>query len=266
MFYGRGAGGLPDRLRGARRRHRRRGQPGQGHARRRSGTLGTRRAPADRRPRLGLLPQPRGASTGPACSPRWPACSAPRRVDPLDGAGGPRRRGPPHLHHPRRPRGRRAQPRCTTLRGLDVVDRDRLGRCASIGDERSGTDEVRLHPRRGARSSASATCCSPAWPPTAGSTCPRRGRRSRRSSGLRGRPTPRSPSRSCGPSSRATIDARRRSSASSPTAYATFDHPEVCPVVPLGDGLRPARAVPGPDARVQGRRAAARRAGCSTTS
>ena len=33
MFYGRGAGGLPDGQRGARRRHRRRRQPAQGHPR-----------------------------------------------------------------------------------------------------------------------------------------------------------------------------------------------------------------------------------------
>ena len=33
MFYGRGAGGMPDRQRGARRRDRRRRQPPQGHAR-----------------------------------------------------------------------------------------------------------------------------------------------------------------------------------------------------------------------------------------
>src|SRR4030095_5027001 len=32
----------------------------------------------------------------------------PRRVHPVDGTGGPGRRGPPRLHHPRRPRGRRA--------------------------------------------------------------------------------------------------------------------------------------------------------------
>ena len=49
----------------------------------------------------------------------------PRRVDPLDGAGGPRRRGPPHLHHPRG----RARPTCRpTLHDLRELD---VGRTAS---------------------------------------------------------------------------------------------------------------------------------------
>ena len=42
-------------------------------------------------------------------------------------------------------------------------------------------------------------------------------------------------------------------------AYATFDHPDVCPLVELGDGLWLLELFHGPDARLQGRRPPARR-------
>ena len=70
----------PDRQRHPRRR---RSTPRSTGARARTPPWATSAAavlPADRRRRVGLLPQRRGRSTGPACWPRWPACSATTRV------------------------------------------------------------------------------------------------------------------------------------------------------------------------------------------
>src|SRR5690606_6764941 len=64
--------------------------------------------PAGRRGRVGLLSQPRGEGPARGAGPGGRRVRRARRVDPLDGAGGPGRRGQPHLHHPPRPRGRRA--------------------------------------------------------------------------------------------------------------------------------------------------------------
>ena len=72
--------------------------------------------------------------------------------------------------------------------------------------------------------------------------------------GARRGPTPTSPPTSCGPTSRASLD-RDELAAMVAEAYATFEHPDVCPVV-RARRPPPARAVLGADAGLQGRRPA----------
>ena len=92
------------------------------------GALGTARDPPDRRRRarayylnLEVRRPARRARPGRR------GVRRPRGVDPLDGAGGPRRRGPADLHHPRRPRGRRAGHAPRRSASSTPCDRDRLG-------------------------------------------------------------------------------------------------------------------------------------------
>ena len=104
----------PTRQRRARRPHRRRRQPAQGHPRQSSA-----RSPRPRiRPiddaRSRVLPEHRGRRPARRARRGGRRLRRPRRVDPVDGAGGPRRRGPPHLHHPHRPRAPTCRRRCTT--------------------------------------------------------------------------------------------------------------------------------------------------------
>ena len=76
MFYGRGAGGAPDRQRGARRPRRRRPQPGQRQPRRRRELLRRAARPADGRGQPPATTSPSTSTTSRACSP------APRRRSP----------------------------------------------------------------------------------------------------------------------------------------------------------------------------------------
>ena len=241
MFYGRGAGGVPtasavlgdlidaavNLAQGTQRRHR--------HA-----APAAAIAPVDelRRP---VLRQPRGgrppgrAGRGGRRRSATTACRSARwsRRAPDDRRPRPGRSSPTW----RRERDLRAT--LHELRDLDAVRR--VGSVIRVlGDEERDREpmQLRQHPGRGAGARASPTCCWPAWPATAGSTCPTRGRRSPPGalSRFADRPTPRSPSRSCGPSSRARID-RDDFAAIVADAYATFDAPEVVPLVDLGDDL-----------------------------
>ena len=122
MFYGRGAGGSPtasailgDLIDAAVNRHK------GSHAS--VGQLEPGGAPPDRRRRVRLLPQRRGARPAGRAGPGRRRVRRQRRVDPLDGAGGPRRRGPPHLHHPPRPRTPTCRPPSRALGELEAVDR-----------------------------------------------------------------------------------------------------------------------------------------------
>ena len=87
MFYGRGAGGFPTAERGARRRHRRRGQPGQGHARHgrhvRQGP-----DPADRRDHVRVPPRDGGRRRAGRAARRHRCVRGPRRQHPGRRAGG----------------------------------------------------------------------------------------------------------------------------------------------------------------------------------
>ncbi len=99
MFYGRGAGGSPtasailgDLIDAALNRHQRLARHG--------GPAGHGAHQPHRRGGVGVLPERRGARQARCARPGgWRVRGAPR-VDPLHGAGGPGRRGPPHLHHP----------------------------------------------------------------------------------------------------------------------------------------------------------------------
>jgi hypothetical protein len=99
--------------RGAGRPHRRRHQPAQGHPRQHR-HAGPGPHPPDRRPRVEYYLN-LDVPTGPACSPRSPASSAATGVDPLDGAGGPRRRGP-LIFITHRARERDCRPPCRAAR------------------------------------------------------------------------------------------------------------------------------------------------------
>ena len=128
MFYGRGAGGSPtasavlgDLIDAAVNRHK--GSHASVGALAKAGSArSTRSSPP--------TTSTSRCSTAPACWPRSPACSATRRVDPLDGAGGPGRRGPPHLHHPR---GREADVQATVATSEPRRRRPhRLGAASSV--------------------------------------------------------------------------------------------------------------------------------------
>ena len=143
MFYGRGAGGSPTASAVLGDLDRRRHQPAQGLARvRRSAQRGG--APPDRRRRVRLLPQPRGARPPGRARAGRRRVRRPRRVDPLDGAGGPRRRGPAHLHHPPRPRGRRAG-HARRARASSTPS-TASARCSASSATTCDGDEVRLAP------------------------------------------------------------------------------------------------------------------------
>ena len=123
MFYGRGAGGSPtssailgDLIDAA--INRRKGSHASHRSAERSG------APTDRRCRVRLLPQRRGARPAGCAGAGRRRVRRQRRVDPLDGAGGAGRRGPPHLHHPSRAPRRRAghaRRRCAALEAVDRI-------------------------------------------------------------------------------------------------------------------------------------------------
>ena len=132
MFYGRGAGGMPDGQRRARRPDRRRRQPAQGHPRlarhvrpgadpRRS----TRRRPST----TSSLEVRRPARRAPR---RHRRVRPPRREHPRRGAGGPRRRRPAGVHHPRGAGGRRAGHAARAARPRRGASGSAAS-CASIG-------------------------------------------------------------------------------------------------------------------------------------
>ena len=107
MFYGRGAGGVPtasavlgDLIDAA--ANLRKGA----HAS--LGSLAKAADPPDRRRLQRVLPQRRGGRPARRARRGRRRLRRPRRVDPGDGAGGPRRRGPARVHHPHRRRARRA--------------------------------------------------------------------------------------------------------------------------------------------------------------
>ena len=75
MFYGRGAGGVPDGERGARRRHRRGDQPA-ARARTPASARSAGPHPSDRRDSAPSSTSTSTSPTGPACCARSPACSA----------------------------------------------------------------------------------------------------------------------------------------------------------------------------------------------
>ena len=145
MFYGRGAGGSPtasailgDLIDAAVNRHK------GSHAS--VGPAEQGGAAPDRRGRVGLLPQPRGARPARRSRPGGRRVRRQRRVDPLDGAGGARRRGPPHLHHAPRPRGRRPGHAACAARARGRRP-DRLGDPGRSAATSQWTGEVRLDPR-----------------------------------------------------------------------------------------------------------------------
>ena len=207
MFYGRGAGGNPtasavlgDLIDAA-------AQPAQGHRSASIGALGEVPDPPDRRARVRLLPAPRRGRPARRAARGGRRVRRPRRVDPLDEQEAAllvdqsAEADLVFITHDALEADVQATLR--DLRDLDVVRH--VGSVLRVLGRRVGpAREVRQHPRRGARCSSSPTCCSPAWPPTAACTSPRRGRRCPTACCARGRraATPRSPSRSCGPSSR----------------------------------------------------------------
>ena len=166
MFYGRGAGGHPtasavlgDLIDAAT-------QPAQGLER--VGRHAGRGAhPPDRRGPVRVLPRTSRSPTGPACSPRSPACSAATtcRSGRWSRKGSATRPGSSSSRTPRvRPTCRR---RCTTcaISTSSTVS----ARCCG-----SSRDPIRQHTRSPLPSSASTTRCSRVWRATAASTSRRR--------------------------------------------------------------------------------------------
>ena len=185
---------------------------------------------------------------------------APRRVHPLDGAGGPRRRRPPHLHHPRGPRGRRAGHPARAARASTSCARSARSSASSTTSELSVTPLTYVSTRGAAPELGFADVLLAGLATDGGLYVPEPWPDARRrSTAPRPCPTPRSPPRSCGPSSRATSTATtfERDRAPTPTPRSTT--PTSCPLARPRRRPVAARAVPRPDARLQGRRPAARR-------
>ena len=109
-------------------------------------------------------------------------------------------------------------------------------------------------------------CCSPGWRVTAGFSCRRTWPRfdAAQIRALAGRSYAEIAVRGDDARSSARRSTRRRCARLVEAAYAGFDHAAVAPLKQLGAGSLAARAVPRPDAGLQGLRAAAAWAGCST--
>ena len=161
-------------------------------------------------------------------------------------------RGPPDLHHPRAP----ARPTCRPpSHDLRDARGGRPHRVRAAGRRRPRPPMKYVSTRGRRPSSTSATSCSPAWPTTAGSTCPSAGRRSPSEVvGRRCRPYAEVAVDVMWPFVEGAIDRDDVRARIVADAYAHLRPPRRVPAVALGDGLAPARAVPRAHPRVQGRR------------
>ena len=246
---------LPDGQRRARRRHRRRRQPAQGHPR-----LARLVRPGDASARS-TRPRPSTSSTSrsptspacctpsPACSPATTSASAP----PSRRASAPT---PGSCSSPTRPARPTCRRRVRELRELDVV---RQRRRPAARDRRLRLDAVRLDPRRARPSLGFADVLLAGLATDGGLYVPAdvagAAAGARRGATYAERRRRRSWRRSSTATS-ARDDARRACAATRTRRSATR---RSCPLVQLGDRHCRARAVPRPDAGVQGRRPAARR-------
>ncbi len=177
MFYGRGAGGSPtasavlgDLIDAA-------AQPA---PRARHASVGAL-AKARLRPIDEVEPSTTSTSTwstARACSPRWPACSATtacRSARWSRRASAPR---PASCSSPTWP----GRPTCRPPSATCATSTSSTASASVLRVDRRADAGMKYVSTRGAapESSTSPTCCSPGWPATAASTCPRRGRRCRR--------------------------------------------------------------------------------------
>ena len=247
-----------DGQRRARRRHRRRRQPHQGHARlarhvrqgARSGRS-TRRRPstssASRSPT-----SPACCTPSPACSPTTASASAPpsrRASAPTPGSCSSPTRRKEAAVQATRARACATSTSCSSVGGLLRVDRRLSVTAMRYVSTRGAGARARVR-RRAARRAGRRRRAVRAR---------RRGRRCRPSPSSTRPATPTPPPASWRPFVGDDIDAGRRSTALCDDAYATFRHPAVVPARPDRRPPVAARAVPRPDAGVQGRRPAARR-------
>ena len=217
------------------------GQPAQGHPRHASArSAGPASGPIDELA-LRVLPEPRRRRPARRAARRSPGCSSATACRSARWSRRASATRPASSSSPTWPARPTCRPRCATCASSTSIHR--VGSVLRVVDGELTRREVRQHPGRGARRSASPTCCSPASRPTAGCTCPRRGR-ARPAARPVGRPLRRGRRRGD-----VALRRRRRSTAATfaalvDDAYATFDHPDVCPV----------------------RRAGRRRCGCSSCS
>ena len=173
MFYGRGAGGRPtasavlgDLVDAATNKSRGTHRPVP------SGERGP--DPPHRRAGERLLPQRRGRRRPRGAGHRGRGVRPPRGVDPIDGAGGPRHRGPGWRSSPTAPGNATSGPPSTT----SATSTSSPTCSASSGS--SATEHGRRRRWRSATAPpgvrhptwASPTSSSPAWPPTAACTAP----------------------------------------------------------------------------------------------